>query len=110
MIDHIDAKGTLLHSSDWLNYIVVMVISLWAGFVSYFTKKVGDFNWLTFLVHLSSAGFAGTMAHFLCMHMGVTGPLVGAISGIAAYTGTPALVKMLMKLKDVQRVLMGGQT
>lgn len=107
MIDNIEPTKDsfhLLQSSGWLNYLIVMVLSLWAGFVSYFQKKKEEFNWLNMFVHISSAGFAGVMAQLVCMHLGIDGPFQAAISGISAYTGTPALVKILMRLKDVQRI------
>lgn len=106
MFENIDPKeSSFFFHNGWLNYVIVMGISLWGGVVSYFGKKQ-KFQLATFFAHQASASFAGLMAFFACEHANVTGPLMGVIIGVAAHSGTPALVKLLMKLKEVQRVLM----
>lgn len=110
MIDTIEPKaGSFFLQTGWLNYLIVMGISLWGGFVSYFSKKQ-KFNWGSFIAHQASSSFAGLMGYFACLQAGVSGPLMGVVIGVVSYSGTPALVKLLMKMKDVQRVLMGDAT
>lgn len=111
MIDTIEpAKdGSFFLQTGWLNYLIVMGISLWGGFVSYFSKKQ-KFNWGAFFAHQASASFAGLMGYFACLQAGMQGPLMGVVIGVVSYSGTPTLVKLLMKMKDVQRVLMGDAT
>lgn len=109
MIDNIDGKSEIFLHTGWLNYLAVMAISLWGGLVSYFGKK-RKFQWGEFIAHQASASFAGLLAFFACEHANVTGPLMGIVIGVVGYSGTPALVRMLMKLKDVQRVLFGDKT
>lgn len=98
--EHINNKQELLQSGV-LTYLGIMVISLWAGLVSYFEKKEA-FAWYAFIAHLSSASFAGMMAFFACDYAGVSGPLMGVVCGVSAHMGTPALIKLAMKLKVVK--------
>lgn len=110
MIDTIEPakdSSSFFLQTGWLNYLIVMGISLWGGFVSYFSKKQQKFDWGSFVAHQASSSFAGLMGYFACLQAGVQGPLMGVVIGVVSYSGTPALVKLLMKMKEVQRVLMG---
>lgn len=87
-----DSKESLL-TSGYLTYVWIIGVSLWGGMVSYFEKKE-PFSWLLLLAHLLSASFAGLMTFYLCQYGGVPEPLTGALCGVAAHMGTPALLKM----------------
>lgn len=95
--------GTGLMSSDVYTYIFVIWISVWAGIVSFFESKK-TFALLPFLAHISSASFAGMMAFFGCEYAGISGPLTGVVCGVAAHMGTPALIRLAMKLKVVRNI------
>jgi hypothetical protein len=85
-------------------YLWVIGLSLWGGVVSYFEKKE-KFNWLNFLAHLSSSGFAGLMVFMGCDYAGITGPLQGVLCGFGGYVGTNTLVRLAMRLRVVRNVL-----
>lgn len=103
-------ESSFILLSDWPTYLAIMTISIWGGFVSFFERKrKEEFSWLNFFAHLSSAGFAGMMASLACAYFGISGPLTGAMSGVAAYMGTPALIKLAMKLKVVRDLLEGDK-
>ncbi len=110
MIDGFDQKETVVFSSSgWLTYAGVLAISLWGGVVSYFNRK-GKFSWQTFIAHLSSSSFAGMMTFFACEYAGISGPLTGVCCGVAAHMGTPALIKLAMRLKVVRNLLADDKT
>lgn len=92
-----DTKQTVVSNFSFDNevwtYIWVFGVSLWGGIVSYFEKKE-PFSWLHLFAHLMSASFAGMLTFFVCDYGNVPGPLTGAICGVAAHMGTPALLRM----------------
>lgn len=54
---------------------------------------------------LVSSSFAGVMVFFACQHAGMSGPLTGVLIGVGSHMGTPALIKLAMKLKVVRDIL-----
>lgn len=105
MIDNVEQhKDSLVFHSGWIPYLGVMAISLWGGLVSYFEKRT-KFSWMTLFAHLLSSSFAGMMTFFGCEYAGISGPLTGVLCGVAAHMGTPALIRLAMKLKIVREVL-----
>lgn len=109
MLENVDMnhKGSLLFSSGWFTYIVVMAISLWGGLVSYFERKA-RFSWGSLVAHLTSSSFAGMMTFFACEYAGISGPLTGVLCGVAAHMGTPALIRFASKLKIVRDAIDGA--
>lgn len=101
MIDNLEPKGGFFFSYGWLTYVGVLAISFWGGTVSYLTKKQ-PFSWLSLIVHLISASFAGMMTFFACEYAHITGPLVGVLCGVASHMGTPALIALFMKMPVVK--------
>jgi hypothetical protein len=89
-------------NSGIVTYAWVIGISLWGGIVSYFDKKE-PFNMVRLIAHLSSSSFAGLMTFFLCQYGNMPGPLTGVLCGVAAHMGTPALIKLAMRLKYVRQ-------
>lgn len=109
MIDNVGQhKDSFVHGSGWLPYLGVVAISLWGGLVSYFEKKT-KFSWLTLFAHLLSSSFAGMMTYFACESAGISGPLTGVVIGVASHMGTPAMIRLAMKLKIVRNVLEGNK-
>lgn len=80
--------------SGWATYLWVVGVSLWGGLVSFLEKKGEPFSWVRLFAHLLSASFAGMMTYYICLAGGITGPMAGALSGVAAHMGTPALLRM----------------
>lgn len=101
MLENLDQKDTVFLHSGWLTYLAVFVISIWGGMVSYLGRK-GEFSWRKLFAHLTSASFAGMMTAFGCEYAGISGPLMGVLCGVAAHMGTPALIRLAMKLKVVR--------
>ena len=85
-------KDSILESS-WITYLWVASISLWGGLVSYFEIKE-PFSFVRLLAHLSSSSFAGLLTFYVCQYGSVPEPLTGALCGVAAHMGTPALLKL----------------
>ncbi len=103
MFENVDAhKGSsfVLHSSV-LTYVSVFVISMWGGLVSFFERKEA-FSWFQLFAHLMSASFAGFMTALLCEYANIQGPLVGLLAGVAAHMGTPALIRLMKKMKVIR--------
>lgn len=96
-------REVVVPSSDVIAYMYVVGLSVWGGAVSYFTKKQ-KFTWAGLMIHLLSASFAGMMTALGLDHFDITGPLQGAICGVAGYHGTQAMVKLAMKLKIVRQL------
>lgn len=80
--------------SGWLTYLWVVGVSLWGGLVSYFEKKGEPFSWVRLFAHLMSSSFAGMMTLYICQYGHISEPLTGALCGVAAHMGTPALLRM----------------
>lgn len=95
-----DAKEPLVNST-WISYLWVVGVSLWGGVTSYLEKKE-PVTFITFAAHISSASFAGLMTFLLCQYGSIPGPLTGICCGVASHLGTPALIKLAMKLKIVR--------
>lgn len=89
-------------NSGLVTYAWVIGVSIWGGIVSYFDKKEA-FNAMRLMAHLSSSSFAGLMTFFACQYGKVPGPLTGVLCGVAAHMGTPALIKLSLKLKLVRQ-------
>lgn len=81
-----------------------MVVSIWGGLVSYFEKRE-KFSWVGLAAQLLSSSFAGMMTALVCQYANLPTPLIGALSGVAAYMGTPAMVKLARKLKWVRELM-----
>lgn len=97
------ATGNFFNSEMW-TFLWVFGVSLWGGIVSYFERKE-PFSWRRLLVHSCSASFAGMMTYFVCQAGNVPGALTGAICGLAAHMGTPALVSALKRLPLIKNVI-----
>jgi hypothetical protein len=94
-----DAKESLIGtgpfiSSGYISYLWVVGVSLWAGVVSFFEQPEAKFSMIKFMIHLSSAAFAGLLTFWICQYGNVPGPLIGVFCGIASHMGTPALLKL----------------
>ena len=101
---NMDKPDSGILNSDWLTYAMLAVTTVWGGLVSYF-NKVKKHSWRRLFTHLSSSAFAGMLMSLLCQTAGFPVALTGALSGIAAYMGTPALVEFLMRSKYVKKFL-----
>ena len=88
-----DSTKESLLTSGVLTYVWVVGVSLWGGLVSFLEKK-DPFSWIRLFAHLMSSSFAGLMTFYLCQAGSVPEPLTGALCGVAAHMGTPALLKM----------------
>lgn len=102
-----DSKQTFFSdfwNSEVFTYLWVFGVSLWGGIVSYLETKE-PFSWRRFLAHSCSASFAGMMTYFVCSASNVPGPLTGAICGLAAHMGTPALMAALKRLPVIKNVI-----
>jgi hypothetical protein len=105
MLDNIEShKDSILFNSGWLAYGSVMAVSIWGGLVSYFEKRE-KFSWSGLTAQLLSSSFAGMMTALVCQYANLPTPLMGALSGVAAYMGTPAMVKLARKLKWVRELM-----
>ena len=106
MFENVDPhKGQeFFANSEWLTYLMVLGISIWGGAVSYF-ERGRKFSWRTFIAQISSSSFAGLMVLYSCQYAGIKGPLIGVLCGVAGHMGTPALIKLAMKLKIVRDAL-----
>lgn len=96
-----DSKEPFLNTG-LITYAWVLGISIWGGVTSYFEKKE-PFSWMNLFAHLCSSSFAGLMTYFLCQYGEIPGPLTGVLCGVASHLGTPALIKLAMKLKFVKQ-------
>lgn len=83
-----------LIDSEWLTYLWVFGVSLWGGLVSFFERKNEPFSWVRLFAHLLSSSFAGMMTFYICQYGHIAEPLTGALCGVAAHMGTPALLRM----------------
>jgi ABC-type Fe3+-siderophore transport system permease subunit len=90
-----------LFSGEVATYLWVAGATFWGAVVSYF-DKAQHFNWRKLFAHFSSSAFAGLMTFLLCKASQIDGPLMGVLCGIAAYMGTPAIIKLLMRHKAIK--------
>lgn len=97
-------------NSDLLTYLWVLGVSIWGGCVSFFDgraereKETGipeKFSWQALAVKILSAAFAGLITMYLCQASNLPTAATGAIVGISAHLGTPAL----MKLKFIKNII-----
>lgn len=102
-IDPNAAKETLFQPG-LLTYAAVIGISVWGGVTS-FLESDKPFSWRRFSAHLTSSSFAGMMTGFACQYANISGTLSFVLVGVAAHMGTPALIKLAMKLKVVRNAL-----
>lgn len=96
-------------SSENLTFVYITAISIWGGIVSYFEKHT-KFVFVKFMVHLSSAAFAGLMTGLFCDYMHVDGPLQYISCGIAAHMGTPAVISLLMMNRHIKAIFGKDET
>jgi hypothetical protein len=85
-------KEQFLDSGYW-TALWVFGVSLWGGMVSFFEKHE-PFSWMKLIAHLTSASFAGMMTFYICQWGHIPQPLTGALCGVAAHMGTPALLRI----------------
>lgn len=106
MLDNFDPqKGSdVFLTSEWITYVWVLVISIWGGMAKYFGSE-RKFSWKSLVAQIISSSFAGMITLFACQYSGITGPLVGALAGLAGHLGTPALISLAMRLKAVKALL-----
>lgn len=91
-------------NSEYATYVTVGIATIWGGLVSYYDKMT-TFSWKKLTVHMLSAGFAGFIVALIAQAGGLGVPAVGALAGIAAHMGTPAILKLLMKNPTVSKFL-----
>lgn len=105
MFENLESSRDSFWVTGFWPYLGVVGISVWAGLVSFFSKK-RKFTWASLFAHLLSSSFAGVMAYLLCIAMSIPGPMIGVACGIAGHMGTPAFIKLARRFKIV-RDLMG---
>jgi hypothetical protein len=89
-------------NSEYAAYVTVAVATFWGGLVSYYDKMT-TFSWKKLAIHMMSSSFAGLVVAMLAQAAGLSVPLVGALAGLAAHMGTPAVVNLLMKNPTVSK-------
>jgi len=89
-------------NSEYATYITVGLATVWGGLVSYYDKMT-TFSWKKLFIHMMSAGFAGFIVALLAQTAGLSVPAAGALAGVAAHMGTPALINLLMKHPTVKK-------
>ena len=91
-------------SGSWLTYLGVIAISIWGGIVKYMSSPE-RFTWSSFVAQVMSSSFAGMLVFLACQYSDINGPLTGVLCGAAGHLGTPAIIKLAMKLKFVKAIL-----
>ena len=99
-----DTKDAFMQSGVLTTYLTLTGLSIYAGITSFLETKE-PFGWRRFLAHLTSSSFAGMMTGFACQYVNIGGPLQFVIVGAAAHMGTPAVIKLALKLRVVRRFL-----
>lgn len=81
-----------LHENGILNWLVLLVISAWAGAVRYLSNLNGRKLVVAELfVEVFTSGFVGLIAGLVCAYYQTPASLSYAIAGIAAHYGTRSL-------------------
>jgi len=75
---------------DWLALLLMVVIALWGGVVSYLRHlaKGAQFRIWFCIWHISSAGLSGFCVALLCQEKHISVPLTGVACAIAGHMGS----------------------
>lgn len=75
-----------------LNYLILFMISMWAGVVKYLSSLDGKKpTFLGLLTDVSISGFVGVITALTCQYYELDFLLTAAITGISAHNGTRSL-------------------
>jgi hypothetical protein len=91
----------------WLTTLLMIVISVWAGFVSYLRTLVRGqaFSWLWFASHISSSALAGLVTVLLCDEYGASLQITGIACALSGHMSGEAVRifedKFREKVKEV---------
>jgi hypothetical protein len=83
-------------NNEYTAYLTVALATVGGGLVSYFDKMT-TFSWKKLAISMLSSAFAGFIVALLAQAAGLSVPVVGAMAGVAAHMGTPAMIQLLMK-------------
>lgn len=73
-------------------YLVLLALSMWAGFVKYLSSLNGKKpTFLGLLTDVCTSGFVGVITALTCQYYEVDFLLTAAITGISAHNGTRSL-------------------
>lgn len=91
--------------SPWANTVLMVLLSVWAGFVSYLRTLVkgAEFRLLTFLSHVSSSALAGLITALLCDQYDMTVQWTGVACAIAGHMGAEAIKIIEAKVQKKAR-------
>jgi hypothetical protein len=86
----------------WFTTILMMLLSTWAGFVSYLRVLVNGakFRVVAFLSHLSSGALAGLVTALLCDQYALSIQWTGVACAISGHMGAEAIKVFEAKFKQ----------
>ena len=81
------------HHEWWLTTVLMVVLSIWAGVVSYLRMLVKglEFKVLAFVSHISSSALAGLVTVLLCDQYGLSVQWTGIACAISGHMGAEAM-------------------
>lgn len=91
----------------WLNTVLMVLVSLWAGFVSYLRTLVhGDrFRPLWFASHMSSSALAGLVTVLICDQYGLSLQWTGVACALSGHMSAEAMKIFEDKLRKKAEAL-----
>ena len=92
-----DEKQTLIDTlKQWLPIVLVVIIAMWGGIVSYITNiktKHKKFSWTELLFDTVVSSFAGFLTYMVCVWANYDAPLIVVLVAIAGHMGPRAIMK-----------------
>lgn len=96
------------HHEWWMTTSIMVMLSMWAGFVSYLRMMVKGvkFKLVGFLSHLSSSALAGLVTALLCNQYELSIQWTGVACAISGHMGAEAIKVFEAKFRNkVEEVL-----
>ena len=95
------------HHEWWLTTVLMIVLSAWAGVVSYLRMLVKglEFKMLSFVSHISSSALAGLITVLLCDQYAVSIQMTGVACAISGHMGAEAMKIFEDRLKKKAEAL-----
>lgn len=97
----------LQHHEWWLTAVLMVVLSTWAGVVSYLRMLVKglEFKVLSFVSHISSSALAGLVTVLLCDQYELSVQWTGIACAISGHMGAEAMKIFEDRLKKKAEAL-----
>jgi len=91
---------------DWTTPVLMLILSVWAGLVSYMRRLVkgAKFSFLSLASHLGSSALAGFIVALLCQQYSMTIEWMGVCCALAGHMSAEAM----KLLEDKARSRAGG--